>query len=636
MLKYSLLFAAVGLLLFTTSCFSQTEVDSLLNRVRLNRKDTTHIQALLRLSVLAEETNFARARQYLKDAVSLSDQPGLQKLRVEALHSITKLYRHAHIHDTAIFYANQARKLAVQLGDANVEAEINIDAGNVYLNSSNYLEALSQFIAAARIFDSLKTNPKGQMMAYANIGNIQTQLNNNEKALDYLNRGLSIAKTINFENGIAYCYKAKGRVFRKDEKIDSAIVAYEQALNLYRALDNQWQISEVHHSLGNIYFDQKDYSKSINTYEKSLTIARRIQHQPQMAYCYTALGDTWMVLKNNKKAAAYLDSTLLISKGTLPYLEMDSYQRLAQIAEEEGQYKRSLVLFQHFVLLRDSLNTVENRSAAEEIEAKYQNTAKQNQIELLEKDKALQLALLNRQQANILIVIILLISVVIISIILVNRYRVLNRTRRLVEMERMRNTIARDLHDDIGSTLSSINIMSQLALQENARHEQGDTSTHLKKIANHSARMMENMSDIVWSINPRNDSLEQVVIKMKEFAAEILEPKNMEYVFNIENNIQVVKLDAEKRKNIFLIFKEAVNNAAKYSEGSNLTISLFTKHNALHLLVEDNGKGFEPVGVTQGNGLRNMESRAHSMNGKMMQASRPGSGTTIQLEVPLT
>jgi signal transduction histidine kinase/ligand-binding sensor domain-containing protein len=197
--------------------------------------------------------------------------------------------------------------------------------------------------------------------------------------------------------------------------------------------------------------------------------------------------------------------------------------------------------------------------------------------------------------------------------------------------ENIRSKVARDLHDDIGSTLSSINIMSQLAIRE-----QGNGSQHLNKIAENSLKMMENMSDIVWSINPKNDSLEQVVFKMKEFAAEILEPKNIEYAFNIENDIQALKLDVEKRKNIFLIFKEAVNNAAKYSDGTKLTVSLAVRRSSLLLSVEDNGKGFEFQGKTSGNGLKNMEDRAHSMNGKMVQTSRPGTGTVIQLEVPLT
>jgi len=147
---------------------------------------------------------------------------------------------------------------------------------------------------------------------------------------------------------------------------------------------------------------------------------------------------------------------------------------------------------------------------------------------------------------------------------------------------------------------------------------------------------MENMSDIVWSINPKNDSLEQVVMKMKEFAAEILEPKNIDYSFEIADSIMALTLDVEKRKNIFLIFKEAINNAAKYSEGNKLTVSLSVQQQKLSLSVRDNGKGFNPAVGTTGNGLKNMEDRAVAMHGKMTRISKPGKGTDIQLEIPLT
>jgi signal transduction histidine kinase len=95
-------------------------------------------------------------------------------------------------------------------------------------------------------------------------------------------------------------------------------------------------------------------------------------------------------------------------------------------------------------------------------------------------------------------------------------------------------------------------------------------------------------------------------------------------------------LDVEKRKNIFLIFKEAINNAAKYSEGDKLTVSLSVQQQKLSLSVRDNGKGFNPALGTMGNGLKNMEDRAVAMHGKMTRISEPGKGTDIQLEMPLT
>src|SRR5690606_20109520 len=144
------------------------------------------------------------------------------------------------------------------------------------------------------------------------------------------------------------------------------------------------------------------------------------------------------------------------------------------------------------------------------------------------------------------------------------------------------------LHDDIGSTLSSINIISQMALKE----ANGSTS-HFQRIAQHSSRMMESMSDIVWSINPNNDSLEQVVSKMKEFAAEILDPLDIHYTFTGEENLQNIKLDVSTRKNLFLIFKEAINNAAKYSSAEAIKIHFKKENGSLSLSIRDNGNGFD-------------------------------------------
>ena len=195
----------------------------------------------------------------------------------------------------------------------------------------------------------------------------------------------------------------------------------------------------------------------------------------------------------------------------------------------------------------------------------------------------------------------------------------------------MRNEIARDLHDDMGSTLSSIHIISQLALKES-----GPATKYFQRIAEHSAKMMESMSDMVWSINPENDSLQKMLAKMKEFSAEILEPRNMSYRFQGEETLNGTALDVAKRKNIFLIFKETINNAAKYSEGTVVDIRIAHVDNDLQLVIRDNGKGFDLSKMPQGNGLRNMKERAREINAELGFETVPGQGTTLRLTLPLT
>lgn len=220
-----------------------------------------------------------------------------------------------------------------------------------------------------------------------------------------------------------------------------------------------------------------------------------------------------------------------------------------------------------------------------------------------------------------------------IGFLAVNRYRVVQRTNRLIEMERMRNTIARDLHDDIGSTLTSINILSKMALQQtdNAMLQQ-----NMQKIKDRSSSIMESMGDIVWAINPQNDTFEKIIFRMKEFTGELLDPLNINYQFKEQGDFTALKMDIKKRKDFYLLFKEGINNAAKYSNCKNLVIALVENENLLHLEIKDDGVGFNEKVVKNGNGLINMRERAAAMNGNIYLQSEPGKGTQITLEVPIT
>jgi signal transduction histidine kinase/ligand-binding sensor domain-containing protein len=196
--------------------------------------------------------------------------------------------------------------------------------------------------------------------------------------------------------------------------------------------------------------------------------------------------------------------------------------------------------------------------------------------------------------------------------------------------EQIRSKVARDLHDDLGSALSSINILSQVALVE----KNGNAQTYLQRIGDQSARMMEDMGDMVWSINPRNDSMKQVIIRMREFATEIVESKNITYHFS-DNVADGLILDTDKRKNLFLIFKETINNAAKYSNASRIEINLRQQDHSLVLLIKDNGQGFDEQITKAGNGLRNIRERAKEVNGAVVLKSVLGEGTEVELQLPI-
>lgn len=208
------------------------------------------------------------------------------------------------------------------------------------------------------------------------------------------------------------------------------------------------------------------------------------------------------------------------------------------------------------------------------------------------------------------------------------------RVNKLLAVEKLRNRVARDLHDDMGSTLSTINILSAMA-KTKMHTDTVKTSEYLSKISDNSQRMMEAMDDIVWSIKPANDSMHRIAARMREFATSVLEAKDVDLDFTVQEEVYDVKLNMEARRDFFLLFKEAVNNAAKYAGAGTVSVNLCLRQRNLLLTVADDGKGFDVATADNGNGLGNMQKRADAMNGKVRIQSAPGKGTTVIVTIPL-
>jgi ligand-binding sensor domain-containing protein/signal transduction histidine kinase len=207
------------------------------------------------------------------------------------------------------------------------------------------------------------------------------------------------------------------------------------------------------------------------------------------------------------------------------------------------------------------------------------------------------------------------------------------RVARLVELERVRTRIAADLHDDIGSSLSQISILSEVL-----RKQLGPQEAHVSKsiflINRVSQEALDSMSDIVWAINPRQDHLSDLVRRMRRVASETLPARDIEFTFSVPTAGQDLRVGADVRRQVFLMFKETINNIVRHSRCKMAQIELKIEGAWLVLTVADNGKGFDPIQVSEGNGLVSLRRRASSLGGESSVSSRPGDGTTIRVKIP--
>lgn len=217
-----------------------------------------------------------------------------------------------------------------------------------------------------------------------------------------------------------------------------------------------------------------------------------------------------------------------------------------------------------------------------------------------------------------------------------NRYRL----GQALKLQAVRDRIARDLHDEIGSTLQSISLYSEVAGKV-VREKAPEAKEMLSQISESTTNMMEAMSDIVWTINTRNDRFDNLVNRMRAFAVEALEARNCKVHFDTSENIGSYHLGMEQRKNLFLIFKESINNAAKHGACANVWVDCKIAHRSLHLKIRDDGKGFtlrNGIGTRNeagGNGLFNIRKRASELKGQIRIVSEPGKGTTVDLKFKL-
>ena len=224
-----------------------------------------------------------------------------------------------------------------------------------------------------------------------------------------------------------------------------------------------------------------------------------------------------------------------------------------------------------------------------------------------------------------------------ISLLIYAMYRY--RINELLSRQAIRNKIAQDLHDNVGSTLSSISVYSQVAKIYQQQNKMDPLQDTLEKISLTSSEMISEMNDIVWAINPRNDNMATILQRMESFARPLLASQDVKFHFSYDLSVQHLHLEMTKRKNFYLIFKEAVNNAMKYSGCKNIWVDIKLHHHQLLISVKDDGQGFDikkvkSMNTLSGNGVRNMEMRSKEMKGSCRIESGE-LGTTIILTFPI-
>jgi signal transduction histidine kinase len=563
-----------------------------------------------------------------------------------------------------------------EIGDKQGIANCYNNIGNIYLFQENYSESLKNYLVALKLFEEIG-DKNGTAGAYVNIGLIHRKHGGkNSEALKYSLAALKIFEEIGAKNKIALCYDNIGQIYEQLADYPEAFKNYLTSLSIAEETGDKRQIASAYMNLGKVNIQLNKLADAKKCLDNALLFSKESGSKDFTRDSYNGLAALDSVMGNYRQALVhyklytdYKDSLLneISSKQIARMKEQyESEKKDEEIVQLESDKQKLETEKQIDNLLlktkQDSLSIVQAENDKAQLENEKMHTLnlyneqqiallgnekelqqlqigkdkadyalkkaeadrQQEQLVILNKEKAIRDLQLIRQKQTKNYFIAGLILFVVLSFFVYRNYS----TRQKLKLLTLRNKIASDLHDDVGSTLSSISIFSQMA-QEQSR----EVIPMLETIGESSSKMLDAMADIVWTINPENDQFEKIIMRMRSFAYELLGAKKIDFEFITDSQVEKIHVPMEVRKNLYLIFKEATNNMVKYAQANKAMFAIRSEKNNLTMMIQDNGRGFDVRKSTEGNGLKNMKKRAKEIGAAFTIDSQPGSGTTIQLKV---
>lgn len=610
-------------------------VQELQNSFLLAKDDTSRINALRKIGNFYYGVKPDSAIYFTSKALALAEKINWTKGIAQNCLNLGNCFIYISKYDSAIYYETRALQAANIVGDKNRIALIYINRGAAYTETQQFEKAMPDLMEAMHISEETG-NKDRQTRASQGICELYIYQSNLDAALPWGEKTLQLAQELDnkemqgtAEMSLSGIYMQKGDLKRAENLLLDAIPKSRAAHKTDVVMSAAINLSEI-------YNQTHQYPKALQVLKEALNEGKYTNEVDQLSSLYSSMGNTYLHTgRPNEAVAAYKQGYEMV-KNRIEF-QQRQYANLLGMSNayaKLGDFKDAYESERLASILKDSVSEKVSNERLLKLQTQFETERKEKEIALLKKDQQLHKTELQEERTVKISAFILSGLLIVIGFLAINRYRVIHKAKRMIEIEKLRNNIARDLHDDIGSALSSININSKMALNNPV----GETvmRDQLEKIRNNSGRIMENMSDIVWAISPANDSVQNLIIKMKEFTAEILDPLHINYTFNESPDLGGLKISVERRKEIYLVFKEAVNNAAKYSGCRQVNIDLvYDKHN-LVLKISDDGKGFNTQNIRPGNGLYNMRQRSSAMGAVFDISSETGKGTSVMLDLAIT
>lgn len=644
----SYFFLAMAVMFACNYCYAQDIPDSVLKKLNNASTDSARVIILLETGESIEASVPATSFNYYQQALVLSKKINNIRCILSSLHDIGLCYMELNKLDSSIITFEQAIPFARQLKDTVRVARILGNIGNLYLHKKDPATAIDYYLQSARLWETA-ADQQWLPSLYSNINGLLNDQQEYTTALEYGSKAVTLARKIGDSrseiNGLFNLSESYGYLGNSEKQYE----LLQEVLPLARKSENNEVMASVYNSLGGYYFKKQQYQLSLTNYLDGNKHVQQMGNKYLLSSSCAMLAQVYFKLKQNGKALQYIQQAEKVADEVGARADLkEIYHTRAEIEQQAGNHKLANEYFSKTLTLTDSLFKAETSEKVADIEGKYQNEKKRQEILQLEKDKKIQSLTIRQKSA---INYILFGSVAALLIVGFLGYRNLQhrqklKQQRIIELEKDRQLIAvdsllkgqeeersrlaKDLHDGLGGLLSGVkfslsNMKDNLIVTpENMvvfDRSLDMIDTSIKELR----RVAHNMMPEMLTRFGLDEALKEYCNTIN--AAKLLDVKYQSLGME-------TRLDKPTEIIIYRIVQELLNNVLKHAGASKAFMQIIRENDRLSIVVEDNGKGFDTslLENNKGAGWANIRSRVEYLKGQLDVHSETGKGALVNIE----
>ncbi len=632
----SLLFSLVALCSFAQN----REIDSMVRKLNTGTVKE-RFKNLVKISDAYTQTDYNKSIQYARAAVEYARKVNDKNFEGEAYNVLANGFQFHGKLDSALIYHQKSLEARKSVGGKKEIADSYNNLGVAYDTSGKYRLALSYYFAALKIFEDLAATPQVAMTC-TNIGIVYKEMKDYTKALKYYNEAYLLYQKTTDDFGKTVSSGNMGSILINFSRYKESLTYSKQAFAGYQKLGYETYTAYPLSNIAVVYDSLHVFEEAEKAYRNSIKLHQKFENTFEIANISCAFANC--LYKQNKLTEAVFwakRAEQVATEAEQFLLVVRAYEILAKAYRKSADYKNASLYAEKYASGRDHLFEYEKTKASFELETVYETAKKEREL-LAQQAKT--------ERRNITIVALGAIAALSVALgfLFYRQQKIKNRQQlqsfelqtalQQIEtqkrLQEQRESISRDLHDNIGAQLTFI-ISSVNNIGFAFKNSDEKILRKLKSVADFTKSTIVELRDTIWAMNESHISFDQLKLRILNFVEKASEMSQVEFTFSIDEDLNARTFTAIQGMNVYRIIQEAINNSLKYAEAKSISVSVYQDETQLTICISDDGRGFDREEITLGNGLLNIEKRARELSGTF-EISNKNPGTQLCVRFPKT